>query len=265
MKKIYLSLALILGLCVSANAWNKDANEGIVVLATKHLSTEAASLVQQHLGDSYLDDVDYLYALEKKKKATHSKEIHYLHLNSALQPAAGTTAANDALKGIEQAVEVLRNRAQHSKSEVQTALRTIINLMCDIHDISRTRIEGVPHSQQDFRFACYKGDMGKRKSASPLKWSSFWHYYSGWHPGFSGALWAEDMELCLGARRAELSKGTLNDWVAQIGTTAAKLYERINAEYEMTRRERNELEELNYEMMARAGYRLAEILNGVVK
>jgi len=78
-------------------------------------------------------------------------------------------------------------------------------------------------------------------------------------------LWAEDIELCLGARRAELAAGGLNDWATQIGEKAAWLHSYINPEYSMTRRERNELEELNYEMMARAGYRLAALLNEVAK
>jgi hypothetical protein len=85
------------------------------------------------------------------------------------------------------------------------------------------------------------------------------------HAGFSGALWAEDLELNLGHRRAEFSEGNLVDWIAQNGEISAKLLARINPQYEMTRRERNELEVLNCEMIARAGYRLAVLLNGTLK
>ena len=73
------------------------------------------------------------------------------------------------------------------------------------------------------------------------------------------------MELCLGAQFEEFSKGSLNDWATQIGQKAAELYSRVNPEYVMTRRERNELEELNYEMMTRAGFRLAALLNNNIK
>jgi uncharacterized protein YjiS (DUF1127 family) len=62
-----------------------------------------------------------------------------------------------------------------------------------------------------------------------------------------------------------LSKGSLREWASESGATAARLLARINPEYMMTRRERNELEELNYQMIARAGYRLAAVLNEAAK
>lgn len=98
-----------------------------------------------------------------------------------------------------------------------------------------------------------------------MRWDRFWSSYAGWHAGFSGNLWAEDIELCHGKQREEFSAGLLHDWVAQIGAEASTLYARLNPEYVMTRRERNELEYLNYEMIARASYRLAALMNDIVK
>ncbi len=262
MKKIFLVLALALTVSV-ANAWNKTADEGVVVLAKKHLSDEAKHMLNEYLGDSYGDDVMYLYNLERKKAAKHSKEIHYLHFDNNLKPTK--MAGADALAGIESALEIVRNRSSRSKGEVVKALRTIINLVCDMHNLSNTRIEGIVHSQQDFTVMCFAGDIGKRKTTRPVKWSKFWNYYADRHPGFSGNLWAEDIELCLGGQHAELSKGSLHDWVAQIGEQAAEMYAKITPEYVMTCRERNELEEVNYEMMARAGYRLTVLFNEVAK
>lgn len=262
MKKIFLVVALALTASV-AGAWNNNADEGIVVLASKHLSAEAKSMVNQYLGESFADDVQYLTNLERKKKATHTTEIHYLHLDNRLQPKK--VEGDDAYAAIEQSLTTIRNRNSHSKAEVVAAMRTLINLMCDIHDLARIRIDGFDHSQQNFKFLQYAGDIGKRKTTSNAKWSSFWYSYTNWHSGFSGALWAEDLELCLGAHREQLSKGTLQDWVTQNGAIAAKMYSKINPEYVMTRRERNELEVLNYEMMARAGYRLAVLFNELAK
>jgi hypothetical protein len=262
MKKIFLMLALVMTVSV-ASAWEKRSDEGVVVLATKHLSPEAKSMVEKYLGSNYYDDVFYLRTLEAKKQASHSKELRFLHLAADLTPVG--VEGEDALKGIEQSLAIVRARDLHSKAEVVKALRTLINLMCEMHNFSYVRIEGTPHSQSDFSFTCYAGDYGKRKTTSKMKWSKFWDIYGGWHTGFSGDLWAEDMELCLGDKREELSKGSLHDWATQIGKRAAELYGCINPEYVMTRRERNELEELNYEMMACAGYRLAVLLNEVVK
>ena len=260
MRKIFLMLAFVLTISM-ASAWERRPDEGVMLLAVKHLSPEAKCMVEKYLGTTYNDDVFYLRNLEAKKVATHSKELRYLHLSADLKPIG--VEGEDALKGIEQSLEVIRTRDSRSKADVVAAMRTLINLMCEMHNMCYVRIEGVPQSQADFRFDCYGGDIGSRKKTTLITWSKFWDSYTYWHGGFSGALWAEDMELCLGEKRAELSKGSLHDWVAQIGATAAELYSRINPEYDMTRRERNELEELNYEMMTRAGYRLAVLLNGV--
>jgi hypothetical protein len=257
-------LVLVLALTASAAfAWDKRPDEGVVVLASKHLTPEAKALLDKHLGSDYFDDVHYLYTLEANKKAKHTSEIHYLHLGRNLRPVK--VEGDDALVALEQAVEVIRNHKSQSDSEVAKALRVAINLMCDIHNLANVRIESVPHSQKDFTFSCYAGDIGKRKTVSKVKYSRLWYGYSLWHNGFSGALWAEDLEVCLGGYRAELAAGTLQDWALQIGMRAFKMYQKINSEYVMTRRERNELEMVNYEMMARAGYRLAALLNDAVK
>lgn len=261
MKKIFLMLALVLTVSV-ASAWERRPDEGVVLLAKKHLTAEAKSMLEQYLGDNYYDDVYYLRTLEQKKQATHSKELRFLHLTADLKPA---NVEDDALKGIEQSLAVIKARDSHSKGEVVKAFRVLFNLICEMHNMAYVRIEGVAHSQSEFTFTCYSGDYGKRKTAGKMRWIKLWDSYTYWHGGFSGDLWAEDMELCLGDKRAEFSKGSLYDWATQIGEEAAKLYARINPDYVMTRRERNELEELNYEMMTRAGYRLAVLLNDVAK
>jgi hypothetical protein len=262
MKKILLIMALAFTVSV-ANAWNNLADEGVVVLASKYLTPETKALVDQYLGDSYVDDIQYLYNLERKKTAKHTKEIHCLHLDKNFRPVA--VEGDDAYAAIEKSMAVIAAHSSHSKKEVVVALRTLINLMCDIHNLSFVRIEGVDHSYADFKFTLYAGDYGKRKTTLTARWFTFWNSYPGLHAGFSGALWAEDLELNLGHRRAEFSEGNLVDWIAQNGEISAKLLARINPQYEMTRRERNELEVLNCEMIARAGYRLAVLLNGALK
>ena len=262
MKKIFLVVAFAL-VASMANAWNVRQDEAVVILAAKHLSPKAKIMVDKCLGTSYADDVQYIYNLENKKASKYSKEVHYLHLDASLRPMK--VDGDDALATLEQMMTLVRTSNQHSKEEVTNALRVIINLVCDIHNFSNVRIANVPYSQQDFTFLCYSGDVGKRKTTSKVKWSRFWNSYGGWHSGFSGDLWAEDIEVCYGKKCIELSSGTLHDWVAHIGTEAARLYKRINPEYAMTRRERNELEYLNYEMIARAGYRLAALLNDITK
>lgn len=263
MKKILLIVVLIL-VGLNAQAWSSRQDEGVVLLAAKYLSPEAKGVVERYLGTTYSDDVAYLVNLEKKGQSPYSKEVHYLHLNADLQPMA--VEGDDALKALEQALAVVAAHESHPKGEVVRALRIIINLMCDIHTPSHIRIEGVQHSWHDFNVCRYAAASGsKAKIISRSKWSSFWSVYSAMHNGFHAELWAEDLDVCFGAKRAEISHGTLLDWVQQNGRVASKLYGVITPERTLSRVEFLRLENVNCEMMASAGLRLATLLNGTIK
>ena len=263
MKKILLVVVLAL-VTLGAKAWTVQQDEGVVLLATKYLSPKAKMVVEEHLGTTYADDVAYLVKLEKRKQSPYSKNVHFLHLDANLQPMV--VEGDDALKSIKQALAVVSASESHSKSDVTAALRTIINLMCDMHCISKIRIDGVAHSWHDFDVKRQVSASGsKEKEVSQSKWSSFWNLYAGLHRGFYGELWAEDMDVCFGAKSGEFMQGTLSEWVSANGEIASKLYSKITPENTMLRIEFLELEDLHYEMMARAAYRIAALLNENLK
>ncbi len=261
MKKIFLALTFVM-IVSAAGAWNKNSDAGVVVLATKHLSPEALKVVEKHLGTTYEDDNDFLYFLERKKRATHTKEIHYLHLDKNFQPLQ--VEGDDALKALEAALEVVRTRNSHSDAEVKRALRYVINLMIDIHTLSNIRIEGIDHSQSDFEFRRQVSDY-KPTEFKTYKWSKVWKQLSLRHGLFHADYFAEDLELCHGDKFAEFTKGTLRDWVADNGAIAAEYLAIMYPNSEMPLIVFNTMEYTNYDMMARAGFRLAALLNEAVK
>ena len=247
-----------------ANAWVPRSEEGILLFATKYLTPQAKSLVDIHFGESYRDDVQYLYNLEKKEVAKHTKEIHYVHLNKNLKPA--NVEGDDALKALEGALAVVRNHQSHSSGEVKTAMRIVANLICDIHNFSQYRIKGIPHSYNDFEFTRNRRDYGPDINEKvPIKWSHLWNSFGYRHKGFSASLWAEDMELSSGDKFEEYSQGTLREWVEQNGAKAAAYLEVYAPRKNVTTLAYNELEDVNYDMMVRAGYRFAKLLNDAVK
>lgn len=263
MKKIFLLLAFALTVSV-ANAWIRVCDEGVAILASQNLTPEAKSVVDKYLGASLKDDIHYLYVLESKKRSPYTKEVHFVHLDSQLQPKAADE--NDALVALERCVNIVNERNNHPAGEVKAALRTIINLMCDIHNFSNYRIDGVAHSQQPFKFKRTVYEYGKTKDQlANVKWMTLWTGYGNRHRGFSGALWAEDMALCLGNKKAEFSQGTLRDWVKETGAKSASFLSFINPSYVMPVLMFNELEDTNYEQMVRASYRLAALLNEVIR
>ena len=259
MKRLLLLVVVLVSIVSTASAWSARQDEATVILATKHLTPNALALVQECLGSRYDDDVALLYKLEKSGKSPYSKSVHKLHLNADL--TLQNIEGDDALKAIEQAANIIRERKNHSNSEVVFALRTIINLMCDIHNFANVCIEGVPHSYGDFKIEI----VGGRKGPTVAKWSNFFPSYVNFHKGYSAAYWASDFEIYYGSKGAELAAGTLHDWVVQIGAKAAELYAKNFPNREMPLRERLMHEELGYEMVARTGYRLAALLNEIVK
>lgn len=261
MKKIFLFVAFAMMVSV-ANAWHKNNEAGVVVLATKHLTPQAKALVEKYLGARYEDDVDCIYYWQRKKMVNFTKEIHYLHLDKDFRPLS--VEGDDAYAALVKALEVVKAHKSQPDAEVKKALRCVINLMLDIHNLSQIRIENVAHSQADFKFRRQKSEY-KPNEYKNYKWSNFFTVQSNSYAIFHADLWAEDMELCHGKNKAEFSKGELRDWVAANGALATELLSEINPDNVMTLRRFLELDYLNYDMMARAGYRLAKLLNDTIK
>jgi hypothetical protein len=77
----------------------------------------------------------------------------------------------------------------------------------------------------------------------------------------TGNLWADDYEMAYGDKAKEYAAGSLYDWAADMGKTANEVYKWAAPEYEMPRIQRNDLQELHFEQMAKLGYRLAVMLD----
>lgn len=262
MKKIFLFLAFAFTV-LAANAWTKVCDEAAVILASQHLTPEAKSVVDKYLGNKYGDDVQYLYALEKAKTATHSKDIHYLYLDKKLKPKK--SKKGDAYTAINDALKVVKAHNTYSPKEVTTALRVIINAMCDMHYISNIRIDKIPHSKYDFEYTRPNGDYGKRKNTtSKFKWSRTWAGFN-YPRGYSAAYRAYDMKLCLGDRYAEFTKGTLADWASDNGAIAARYLEIFQPDRTVAYMDYMMREDDSYDMLIKASCRLAALLNQTIK
>lgn len=270
MKKIILFLLFAVTVSV-ANAWSRKCDEAVMIIANEHLTPEAAKVVKKYLGKSFADDVHYLYTLEKEQFKTMSKkarkaasEIHYLHLDSNLQPR--NVKGKDALKATEKALDVIRNHKSYSKAEVTTALRTVINLMCDMHNLSKIRIQGIKHSYVDFKFVVPGGEFGKSaEEKHNVKWSKAWNMFDGGYAFFSANYWAYDMRIYIGDKYADYSKGTLREWVSENGALAAKYLEIYKPKQTVAYMDRRWTTPVAYEMMIKASCRLAALLNATIE
>ena len=89
--------------------------------------------------------------------------------------------------------------------------------------------------------------------------------FCGWHQGWSSNYYAYDLDLRFGRIREQAMQGSVRDWAHEVGTRAKPLYEWVEPGMLMRNEPRLNLEEIHLEMVARAGYRLAAIMNSVVK
>jgi hypothetical protein len=266
MKKIFILFALVLA-TAAAYAWPNNCHEGIVILAVEHLTPQAKSAVNKYLGESYKDDIKYLYKLEKAGKAKHGEEIHYLHLAKNLKPNAKKKSQNDAYIAINKQLEIISAHDKYSAEEVTASLRTLIDLMCDIHDLAHIRIKGYPHSYEGFIYLVPKSEFGKGASKfSKEKWSTSWSRFGNYPAGFSGEFRAYDMKLCLDGRFDQFTKGGLVEWIADNGAIAASFLDICMPEAEVPYMvHKQDMMDVNYDMMIKASCRLAKLLNEAFK
>ena len=181
MKRLSLLLVLLASVLV-VNAWHRRCDEAIVIVATKHLTPDAKKMVKKYLGKSYADDVQYLYDTQReltkqKKLPKGARNIHDLHLDKDFKPKS---MKYDAYNATVEALEVIRNRKSHTANEVTEALRIVINLMCDMHHLSKVRLEGYPHSYKNFEYTIPMREWGpKAELTKTFKWRNAWKGYDG--------------------------------------------------------------------------------------
>lgn len=265
MKRISILFILLASVLV-ANAWHRRCDEAIVIVATQHLTPDAKKMVKKYLGKSYADDVQYLYDLQReqtkqKKLPKGARNIHDLHLDKNFEPKS---VKYDSYKGISEALEVIRNRKSHPKQEVTTALRVVINLMCDMHNISKVRLDGYPHSYKNFEYTIPMREWGPKAALTKTyKWRNIWREYDGGFRFFTTEYWVEDLQIYIGERYEEYAKGSLLNWAEESGRKAAYYLDFCKPGARIPYMEHKSIGIVNYEMMVKTSCRLAALLNEV--
>ena len=267
MKKIILlAVVLFAGVFSAAGAWSHSMDKGVLLFASKHLTPEAKSILAEYIGDDITKIEGYLVAQRKGGKLLHTEGWHTLHLDSNLQPAAKDE--NDAFVQIEKALKVMRNRNQYNKKEVSLAIKTVMNLMLDIHNLSNVALEEYPLSGTNFEFMMTKGTArGRKAKLQPYPWKMLWTYrYVGFHAAYSAEMWLEELGVMFGNKREEFSAGTLRDWVADIGNYSRPIYERLTKDNNhFLHATIHSYDLFHMSCVAKASYRLAALLNENLK
>jgi hypothetical protein len=259
MKKI---IAVVFALAIVASeayAFKAIGHQTIAALAEQHLSPKAKTEVKAILKSDMTKHAMWLYTLRSKPEWAQVKQWQVATLNA--EGKSVTTYENDAVVVLEKAIEVLRNRQNESDSLVLASLRTVIQVVGDIHTISNIRIEG-NEATKGFDYTV----KAAKKKIIETSWHALWHNYTSRHDVFSPQFYAEDIEVFLGAKKAEYSKGTPRFWAENVGEDVVRCLEVVYPGVELITVEvHNRYEDIHNKCMAKAGYRLAALLNDIFK
>ena len=259
MKKIFLIVAFV-AIVFSAKAWSGVVNGASFHIAKKYMSKEA------------LAEYNRLVALRKtvEHKSVEDKDAKVL-LDAELRST--TTCEKDVVVRIERAIEVLRNSDKHTDKEQYEAFVTLRQMLIKLHTISTIAIEGVEHSHHDFEFTWSSNREGpspdkrdKYENRGKLTWHKLWSSnFCGWHQGWSSNYYAYDIDLRFGRIREQAMHGTVRDWAHEVGQRAKPMYEWAKPDMLLRNEPRLKLEDIHLEMVARSAYRLAAVMNSIIK
>lgn len=262
MKRV-LAAFLLTMMVGTASAFAPFGHQTIAALADKYLTDKAKGEVQTILNANVVKYSVWLNSLRKKENMEHTKDWHFFVLDA--NGKSTTTNENDGVVQLEKAIEVLRNRAEHSQESVAMALKTVIHLVGDIHCLSHIHIDGV-EATKDFEFKNWNEGEGKESKMWNSKWYNVWERtYINRYTFFTPQYYANDIDIYARDKRAEYEKGTPRFWAENSGEDVMRALPHFNTGEPVPTRV-IQLHEFNHtKCMAKAGYRLAALLNDIFK
>lgn len=273
MKKIFFpTIAAAMLLVQSASAWNGQVHSGITAIAEANLTPTAKAEIERYLGGrpltyyaTWMDDIS------AEPGYSDCMEWHDVAFTSKYKMLDGRRAAKSdderishakAFDGLKAAVKALEKRESLSDMEVADNIRFLINILADLHCPGHYLYTDLTPEQQNPRYY-------RNKSRKSQNYRTFWegaaitqtHYWR-----------ANEFVHQLNRKSAEevasLTSGNMADWVTANARDYRFVYTSLvndgnrfsNNKYRLWL---NKIYPFAEEQAARAGYRIAKVLNGL--
>ena len=238
----------MLVLTVSAGAWNKTTYATIMTIASQRLSPEVKSAVQKSLGGEFATAI-----ISDKEAMTFSVDETFVPLRNH---------ENDALVVVERSISRLRG----DKNDTE-ALLSLAKAIADLHSVPSLRIKDNDFSNENYIVRRWNNREGRLARYTKVKWRAMWNsYFPGRHYLFTPEMYAYDIDLYHSRYGANFVEGELSAWVEDVVKEYRAIYAENLAENHILTQERvNEYEYIHDRLMAKAGYRLAALLNQILK
>ena len=272
MKKLLL-ICISLMLCATTYGWSVREHATVAEIAERHLTPKAKKLVTKYLGgrpmayyashaDFFRNEmiVDIGYEAERGKR--YVVFPHTYHVDEQHKPYRDIVKSNGKVFGnmlyhIDRLAKGLKEGHREMNDSVRlTHLYLIIHGVGDMHCPMHMRFT------DHYSLGTYKVYFGKKKLSHHQLWDS--HIISSVHP------WSyEDMATLFDIydkrEREDFCKGGLFEWGEDVAKAAYPIHEysegaKINViEY------RRKYQHVGEQLLTKAGYRLAKMLNDILK
>ena len=253
MKLRYLILAAMAAVAVEASAWTTEVNKAILMLAEENLSRKAQKEVEAVLG-APLSSIEF--AQEGKSKT---------RLNESGKSV--TTDAKDGVVVLEKALATLRTKGA-SIEERKAALLAVAEHTVDIHCPANILID--KHLEGDFKFGRENGRPRTSRwfKVDKREWQSMWHKLFHTQLGaWSADMYIYDWHIATKGMAKQFKKQEVAPrlWAEQTGGVVLEALKVFKPNAEVGRMQITNLEEVNNNLMYKAAFRLADVLNQTLK
>lgn len=237
--------------------WGREGHESIAKIADNHLKPSAKKKIEKYLGnhsivyyakwmDDYRTTKEYGFTT-KWHVATVDENLTYVH----------TPKGGDAIYGIGQAVEILKNYKEHDDSTVTINIKYLIHLVGDMHCPSHIYYKG---RNQNY-FVDFGG--GYVQPRQRMKIHTVWDQGAIKATRIWGlADWAWELDRVSRKQEKEMTAGTPQQWLEDNAQRCLRQFDLSSTPEENLAQEFvNEAMPLIETQILYAGLRLAALLN----
>ena len=249
----YIVVAIFALVASDALAWTAEVNKAVLMFAEENLSNKAKKEVNALLG-APLSSIEFV---KKGKRKTRLDE----NFKSV------TTSEKDAVVQLEKAIATLQNK-RASVEERSAALRVAAEMAVDIHCPANILVD--KHLEKNFTFLRHNSMQKEFRYyvQKETNWQGLWHKeFHKSHGVFSAEMYVFDWRIATKglAKRYKKEEVAPRQWVEQMGGRVEQLLKVFQPGVLIEMVEVPKVEEVNNACMYDAAFRLANMLNKILK
>lgn len=282
---LIVSVALLLS-ARSAFAWGNVAHKAIADIAENHLTPEVKEKVRRYLDGPLAKEAVWMdrVAFWAKKHWWYIpgwEQLSYSHtmvVDEKFRPSdkRAHSGGGNLLPTLKECIENLRNHRNLTDSAVVVNLKCVIHMVGDMHCPSHIYFTEFPdcfalpksldpekkgRKARDRMIIYYNGKkMNYHHYWDQIALTELYPEYGKDYEKFSFAF-----DTAKPKKRAKICKGSIDDWVYDIAKSCRPLYNGIKAGDHIGKEYVESTGKLAQWQCAKAGYRLAHILNETMK